>query len=174
MFYSPAPGQSYVLLPFKFERLDERDTVVTNMGGEFLVLPHTDVEELVRGTLPPDSPAYINLRARHFLGDFLTHRSALNLLALKVRSRYRRLPQFTGLHLFVVTLRCEHSCPYCQVSRQSENKSAFDMSEETALRALDLTFRTPAEAIKIEFQGGEPMLNFPLIKQIVREAEMCN
>ena len=48
------------------------------------------------------------------------------------------------------------------------------MSEETAHRALDLTFRTPAEAIKIEFQGGEPMLNFPLIKQIVYEAEKRN
>jgi His-Xaa-Ser system radical SAM maturase HxsB len=161
-------------LPFKFERLDERDTVVTNMGGEFLVLPHSDVEELVRGKLSPDSPAYINLRARHFLADSLTRRSAVNLLALKVRSRYRRLPQFTGLHLFVVTLRCEHSCPYCQVSRQSENKSAFDMSEEAALRALNLTFRTPSEAVKIEFQGGEPMLNFPLVRLIVQEAEARN
>jgi His-Xaa-Ser system radical SAM maturase HxsB len=60
------------------------------------------------------------------------------------------------------------------VSRQSEDKAAFDMSEETAMRSLELTFRSPAEAIKIEFQGGESMLNFPLIKQIVFEAETRN
>jgi His-Xaa-Ser system radical SAM maturase HxsB len=144
------------------------------MGGEFLVLPHSEIEQLVGGTLSPASSAYTELRARHFLADPLTRKSAIELLALKVRSRYRRLPQFTGLHIFVVTLRCEHSCAYCQVSRQSEDKAAFDMSEETAIRALDLTFRSPAEAIKIEFQGGESMLNFPLIKQIVFEAESRN
>jgi len=36
----------------------------------------------------------------------------------------------------VVSLRCEHSCPYCQVSRQSEDRSAFDMTEQTAEKAL--------------------------------------
>src|SRR5271165_3004500 len=30
------------------------------------------------------------------------------------RMAYLRYP--TPLHIFVVTLRCEHSCPYCQVS----------------------------------------------------------
>jgi len=41
------------------------------------------------------------------------------------------------------------------------------MSEETAMRALDIAFASPAARIKIEFQGGEPLLNFPLIKTIV-------
>lgn len=173
-FYSSDKTQSYALLPFKFERLGDDRTVITNMGGEFLVLPHAEIEKLVNGTLDPKSSAYSNLRARHFLADSLTKKSAIELLALKVRSRYRRLPQFTGLHIFVVTLRCEHSCPYCQVSRQSENKAAYDMSEQTALGALDLTFRSPSQAIKIEFQGGESMLNFSLVKQLVYEAELRN
>src|SRR5260370_40580840 len=108
-FYGSDKTRSYALLPFKFERLDENRTVITNMGGEFLVLHHAEIGKLVNGTLDPESPAYSTLRARHFLADTLTHKSAIELLALKVRSRYRRLPQFTGLHIFVVTLRCEHS-----------------------------------------------------------------
>ena len=32
------------------------------------------------------------------------------------------------------------------------------------MRALDIAFASPAARIKIEFQGGEPLLNFPLIK----------
>jgi His-Xaa-Ser system radical SAM maturase HxsB len=48
------------------------------------------------------------------------------------------------------------------------------MSDETAARSLNLTFRSPSQAIKIEFQGGEPMLNFGLIQQIVRDAETLN
>ena len=76
--------------------------------------------------------------------------------------------------MFVVTLRCEHSCQYCQVSRQSDNKLQFDMSLADADAALGLALRSPSPAIKIEFQGGEPLLNFGLIQHIVRETERRN
>src|SRR5436305_290687 len=75
------------------------------------------------------------------------------------------------LHIFVTTLRCEHSCHYCQVSRQSADRVKYDMSEETALRALDLMFRSPASHLTLEFQGGEPLLNFDLIRFIVPRAK---
>src|SRR6185437_5295053 len=97
-----------------------------------------------------------------------------DLLALKTRTKYSRLPNFTGLHLFVVTLRCEHSCPYCQVSRQNDDKADFDMSVEYANLSLDLVFRSPSPNLKIEFQGGEPLLNFPLIQHIINEAKRRN
>src|ERR1700730_4700912 len=77
----------------------------------------------------------------------------------------------TALHLFVVTLRCEHSCPYCQVSRRSVDRERFDMSEEIALRAVDVALSAPAPRIKIEFQGGEPLLNFELVRKIVTAAQ---
>ena len=80
------------------------------------------------------------------------------------------LSNFTALHIFVVSLRCEHSCPYCQVSRQSEDKNTFDMDEDKAEKALNLVFQSPSQNIKIEFQGGEPLLNFELIKFIVLKA----
>jgi uncharacterized protein len=86
----------------------------------------------------------------------------------------RRLPESTGLHIFVVSLRCEHTCRYCQVSRQSSAKNEFDMTEETASRALELAFRSPSPHLKIEFQGGEPLLNFALIRWITAEAKRMN
>lgn len=48
------------------------------------------------------------------------------------------------------------------------------MSEDTAMAALELTFKSPSPAIKIEFQGGEPLLNFTLIKKVVEEAQRIN
>jgi His-Xaa-Ser system radical SAM maturase HxsB len=48
------------------------------------------------------------------------------------------------------------------------------MSEATAMHALDLTFQSPSDGIKIEFQGGESFLNFPLIQTIVLEAKRRN
>src|SRR5260221_268749 len=92
------------------------------------------------------------------------------ILALASRTRYQRLANFTALHIFVVSLRCEHSCPYCQVSRQSDDRVAFDMTRETATKALDLVFRSPSPTLKIEFQGGEPLLNLDLVRFIVELA----
>lgn len=45
------------------------------------------------------------------------------------------------------------------------------MTEETAQRALAITLQSPSSRIKIEFQGGEPLLNFPLIQKIVEAAK---
>src|SRR6202034_1238667 len=73
-----------------------------------------------------------------------------------------------------VTLRCEHTCRYCQVSRQWAAKGEFDMTEETARRALELAFRSPSPHLKIEFQGGEPLLNFRLVRWITSEAKRMN
>jgi His-Xaa-Ser system radical SAM maturase HxsB len=165
--------EEWGLLPFRFHRFGSDRVLVTNMVGEHQFLSAADFQLLVDKALPEHSVTLRELRGKHFIRQ-LGEELPLELLALKARTRYRRLPMFTGLHMFVVSLRCEHSCPYCQVSRQSSDKSRFDMSRETAERALELTFRSPSPNIKIEFQGGEPLLNFPLIEQIVLDAERIN
>jgi uncharacterized protein len=162
--------QSYQLLPFRFTELNERKYVVTNLAGEFITLPKEIIPLLINHELEEDNPLYTELRAKHFLVDDSSG-VARDLLAIKLRTRFERLADFTGLHIFVVTLRCEHSCQYCQVSRQSDNKLRFDMSEGDADAALALALRSPASAIKIEFQGGEPLLNFDLIRYIVCKAK---
>jgi len=167
--YKPR-SSDYQLLPFRFTELNDDSYVVTNLAGEYLVLPKHVVPKLITHQLSAGEPAYTELRARHFLTDQATT-TASDLLAIKTRTRYERLANFTSLHMFVVTLRCEHSCQYCQVSRQSDNKQQFDMSLADADAALGLALRSPSPYIKIEFQGGEPLLNSDLIRHIVIEAE---
>src|SRR2546422_6730602 len=169
-FYRSKRATSYSLLPFRFTELDSDRYVLTNVAGEFLTIPKTSLAPFVRHELESSTALYHELLARQFLTDSPSS-IAPDLLALKTRTRYSRLPEFTRLHMFVVTLRCEHSCLYCQVSRQSEDKHKFDMSKETARQAIELAFRSPAQAIKIEFQGGEPLLNFELIRYIVEEVD---
>lgn len=172
-FYSRQIKNEYQLLPFRFSELKSDKHLLTNLAGEYYIIDKVKLDSLVKHQLSGDDQDYINLRAKHFLLD--EHNEiAAELLALKVRTKYRRLTEFTGLHIFVVSLRCEHSCPYCQVSRKSEDKASFDMTSEIAEKSLDLTFRSPANAIKIEFQGGEPLLNFDMVKQIVLSAEERN
>ena len=45
------------------------------------------------------------------------------------------------------------------------------MSHDTAIKSLELIFQSPNNNIKIEFQGGEPLLNFEIIKFIVNHSE---
>lgn len=172
-FYDKSLASGYRLLPFNFTRLEQEEFVLTNAVGEFVILPRPVLEQFVRRKLPASDATYGLLKSKHFLVDDDSN-VAFDLLALKTRTKLRQLENFTSLHIFVVTLRCEHSCPYCQVSRQSDDKLAFDMSTETADRALALVFRSSSVAIKIEFQGGEPMLNFPLIQYIVQSAKEIN
>ena len=143
------------------------------MAGESLIVERQTIDDLVNHRLSPNTEDYIELRAKQFLVDASTS-IAPDLLAIKIRTRQSTLSEFTGLHIFVVTLRCEHSCPYCQVSRQSDDKVAFDMPVEVASKSIDLALQSPSRAIKIEFQGGESLLNFPLIKFIVEESKKRN
>lgn len=171
-FYGNKVG-AYQLLPFRFTELDNERYVASNLVGEFLVIPKSLLPRVVNHELASTDPLYIELRSKHFLTDDRTE-IAKDLLAIKVRTRYQRLADFTGLHMFVVTLRCEHSCPYCQVSRQSQDKAKFDMTLDDANAAIDLALRSPSPNIKIEFQGGEPLLNFELIQHIVKESKNRN
>lgn len=163
----------YRLLPFRYTALDESRYVLTNLVGEYLVTDRETIERTVKHALDPTHPLYPDLVAKHFVEDAESS-IAQEMLALKLRSKLAHLSEFTSLHIFVVTLRCEHSCPYCQVSRQTDDKVTFDMSPEIAEKALTLAFRSPARALKFEFQGGEPLLNFPLIQFIVERAEALN
>jgi uncharacterized protein len=163
----------YRLLPFRFIALDGERSVMTNMAGEYLVVDRAIVREIVHHQLSSQNPLYDELKSRHFIYDDDSN-VALDLLALKYRTKLNRISRFTSLHMFVVTLRCDYTCKYCQVSRQTEDRNSFDMDPETASAAVDMVFRSPAPSIKIEFQGGEPLLNFDRIRDIVHIAESRN
>lgn len=158
------------LLPFRFARSGPSTYLVSNMVGDFVRLTSAELERLAALRIRPDEELY----AKAYAAQLITRkgqRAQHQLLALRLRSRMAFLRQPTPLHIFVVTLRCEHSCPYCQVSRQSADRARFDMSEATAERALDIALSSPSTAIKIEFQGGEPLLNFALVEKIVTAAK---
>ncbi len=158
------------LLPIRFERLGADRLLVGNMVGDLTEMTEAELDRLCSLDLAPGDGLYERAFEKLFIGS-ADQRTQQQLLALRLRSRLSFLRAATPLHLFVVTLRCEHSCPYCQVSRQSQDRQRYDMDHDTASKALDIALSAPAPAIKIEFQGGEPLLNFELIRWIVLEAK---
>ena len=145
----------YNLLPFNFSRIKGKEVLV-NEAGDMLISPEGTVEQIVSGTLPKDD-LYKSLVSNFFIyeGEFPP---LLDIYAEKLREKKRFLDNFTGLHIFVLTLCCNQNCVYCQASSQDEHMSGCTMSKETMKRSVDLMFSSPSPYLTMEFQGGEPSL----------------
>lgn len=161
-----ASGSSYRLLPFRFHHLDRETEVLVNECGEFLFAPSGTARKVLKREIASGSDLYKTLKAKHFIYDDYSS-PLLDVLASKYRSKYDFLPGSTKLHIFVVTLRCDHSCHYCQVSRQTMNRGEYDMTPEMVEAAVAIMLDSPAEYITMEFQGGEPLLAFDVIQHAV-------
>jgi len=173
--YGYGEPQDYKLLPFRFDRRKNGDYLLTNEAGEFYILSPADFDALTSHRLIPGSEQYFDLKAKHFLFDGESS-ALLDLLAAKYRTKKSFLEGFTKLHIFVTSLRCNQSCPYCQVSRQGEeaDRGVFDMSAEVLRRSVELMLQSPAPHVTMEFQGGEPLVNFDLVKNGVLLAKELN
>lgn len=64
------------------------------------------------------------------------------------------------------TLRCNLTCSYCQVSRVAEEAFGFDWSEETLQAVFKFIKNLNSQKLKIEFQGGEPLLAPPFLNRV--------
>lgn len=166
----------YKLLPFRFLRLDDKSSnnlLITAETGEYLFVSEYQLRQLVGKQLERGTPLYKDLLARHFI--FEPHRhNPIAEIAAQYRSKKEFLFGGPALHLFVVTLRCNHTCQYCQVSRAPLGGSGHDMSRENASHAVDRLFESPSPVLTVEFQGGEPLLAFDRIRQIVEEVQERN
>jgi len=69
------------------------------------------------------------------------------------------------------TNMCNNRCSYCHAGvSQGKDK----MSKEIAVKVLQFIFDSAGEAITIEFQGGECLLNWDVVKLVTEEARKLN
>ena len=164
---------AYKLLPFNFRRRSNGSVLMTNMNGEFVLVGTKDFSDFVNHRLENGTPLFNTLQSRQFL--CLEKEAGLNRLASKVWTKKSILQGFSRLHIFVLTLRCNCACTYCQASRQNRDATEYyDMTVESARKSVDLMMQCPADDITVEFQGGEPLLNFEVLKEIVRYTKEVN
>ncbi len=164
----------YQFMPFRFRRMKSHEVLLTSVTGEFIFLSSDEFSKFVGKKLALTEEIYKKLKSKSFLID---HDSAhLDVLASRYWTKKSFLREFVKLHIFVLTLRCNSSCTYCQVTRQAEsaNKKIYDMSEETARRSVEIMMKGPAKNITVEFQGGEPLLNFNVLREVVLYTESLN
>ena len=154
---------------FRFREVADR-VVVTSLEGEWIVLDRNDFRAFVRGEVDRTSELHKKLSERNLVRESFDARRAGDV--------YRRRKRFVhagpNLHLMVVTLRCNETCVYCHASRADLDAVHTDMSIETAERTVDMILRTTSPHVTIEFQGGEPLVNWPVVQHVVDYATAKN
>ena len=167
--------KAYNILPFKMSHHHHDKYLLSNDYGDWCILDRSDAYDLVLRKIQSHSKLYNMLKAKHFLYDdsCSVH---FGLLASKYKTKKSFIDGFSKLHIFVLTIRCNHSCTYCQVSRKTENANidTYDMSENVLIASIKLMLETPSKNVTMEFQGGESMLNMPLVRKAVLLSKELN
>ena len=150
---------------FRFRQVGD-SVVVTNFEGNFLLLTQDEFRAFAEGTVDPESELYQRLSDANFLrATYDVDRAAE---AYKRRKTF--LDSGVNLGILVVTLRCNETCVYCHASRANMDAVHTDMTPEIAEKAVDLFLSSTSDFVTLEFQGGEPLVNFPVVQHIIEYA----
>ena len=140
-----------------------RNYLVTNDSGSHVSLSGADFQSLVGGCVKNGSELYKKLSAEGFVRDQLD----FDTLASRWKKCNSHLEYGPGLHILVLTLRCNFKCLYCQAGAGGAAARDTDMTPATAKRCVDFALKSPNPGITIEFQGGEPLMNWPALQAAV-------
>ena len=163
--------KKYALLPFNFIRIAKKEILINELG-DFIISPEGTVQSIVEHTIN-DEELYKSLVANYYVSEDLIP-SLLDIYASRLRTKKGFLDDKASLHIFVLTLRCNQNCTYCQASSQDENNIHYSMSKETMEASIKLMFKSPSPHLTMEFQGGEPSLEVDLIKYGIEQTEKLN
>ena len=147
--------------------------MITNDFGRYSFLTPFQLKDLLLNNKRLDDKTDKYLCERYFTysGDIVDFSSGSSFEMLSIKSY---LYKSTSLHIFVLTSACNQKCVYCQAHSDTNRPIGF-MSKETAKKAVDIAIQSPTEYLDFEFQGGEPLLNFEVLKYIVDYAtSVCN
>jgi His-Xaa-Ser system radical SAM maturase HxsB len=147
------------------------NVLVTNDAGDWQLLKKNEFSDFIKGKLKKDSALGRELAEKGFW--LVDKKKKIELAGRYLKLNYS-VNQGPTLFIFVLTLRCNHHCLYCQVIPENPRKKDFDMTIATAKKGVDLAFKTPSDYVRIEFQGGEPLLNWPVLKYIVDYSAKVN
>lgn len=160
-----------MIAPFNFKKFKNK-ILITNDFGRYEFLEADEFEQFVNGELIEHSELYEKLKSNYFLYDGSFEQFLDNA---KTELRYGKSYLFsaTSLHIFVVTNFCNAQCVYCQAQSGNINSCKM-MTPDVAQKAVDIALQSPQKEISFEFQGGEPLSNFSVIKYIVEYSESKN
>ena len=154
---------------FNFKQFKNK-ILLTNDLGKYTFVSTDDFQRILSKRIEKDSELYQMLVERRMIYDDSELEYSLeNKYFLREIKGHINIA--TSLHIFVVTTICNMGCVYCQANNGTEY-SHLIMDKEMAEKAVDIALQSPEQYLCFEFQGGEPLTNFKIIKHIVEYTEI--
>ena len=147
-----AKQRKWAILPFNVKQIRDRFLISSPWGG-WLALDAGDFRKLNSLNLDRQTSLFKRLRNNRIILD----ENNIQKLTDEYRQLHANLFYDTGLHIAVVTDNCNFACSYCQ---SKKTKSRLNMDLEVATKLLGCLFAVNNPSVRLEFQGGEPLLNW--------------
>lgn len=160
----------YAINKYWVHKFDDDHFLITSEHGAWVVLSKEEYVLLRENGITQNLNLFATLEEK---GIILTEKNQ-ERLAQMYKERFHYLFNGITLHIVVPTLRCNQKCVYCGASSVPLNSKKFDMDEKTAKAVVDFIFQSPSRFLTIEFQGGEPLVNFPIVRYIIEYAKKKN
>lgn len=149
---------------FNFKKFNNQ-YLLTNDFGRYIFLSPEHFREMLEHAKVSDPVIENRLEKNAFVFDSSIE-AFLNEYRYHMVNAKQYLYQPTQLHIFVVSTACNMQCVYCQAQNGNTLPDEY-MSKDVAKAAVDIALQSPAQSLHFEFQGGEPLLNFDVIRFIV-------
>lgn len=148
--------------PLKFRNTQSSALLFADDVGGFFTADELFLQRYAEDNLSEDDTAFLLKN-----GHAYTKEKDLAYTSFAYRWAQRQSIQKTMSYVILVpTLRCNLTCTYCQVSRVAENAKGFDWTEQTLNSVLSFLDGLTTDEIKVEFQGGEPLLRLDLLDHV--------
>ncbi len=153
---------------FNFKKIGDK-ILLTNDFGRFHFVDEKEMKSIIKRDVDLDSELGKSLLQKGFIySESNLGFSSKNKYPLQSLKGY--VQTATSLHIFVVTTACNANCRYCQANNGKKSSNLF-MSKEVAQKAVNIALESPLQNLSFEFQGGEPLNNFDIIRFIVEYSE---
>lgn len=148
------------------------EVLITNDFGDYAFLTKEEFTDFVTDRVDPNSELFDLLSKKGFIaaGDpnvFINGRIG------DLRGIKGYLFSSTALHIFAVTNTCNQNCVYCQAKAPGSRLNGI-MDAETGKKAIEVAMQSPNPNLTFEFQGGEPLLNFDVILEMINHSRELN
>lgn len=148
---------------FRWGRVAGR-VLITTDAGDWSFLDEAQFADLLAGRIAAGHPRFEELQSKGFVRDGLD----VDALAARVAQRNRHMRRGPHVHVVTLTLR--------GTGGAQPGTAGTDMDAATAEKVVDVAMQTtsPSLTFVLRGQGGEPLLNFEVLRQLVESAQTRN
>ncbi len=120
------------LLPFNFEKISEEDFFISNLAGYSTTLKSENFFELVNEHATSNEQLNKELIEKLFISNnvLLAEKMLSSALGKKITNEIK----FSPIFMIVPTLRCDHTCKYCQVSAPHYQPKILILKKKKSLK----------------------------------------